>query len=111
MKLDTGDPAFHRRTLTVERQFQGSVLDVADARRFSRLTASWWGIEPDPIEHVVDELSRHAVCSQRPAFKVLLTLDRTDVKVQVIATEPEAPVVEGPARIRSMRPRGPARRP
>lgn len=110
MRAETGNPAIHRPPLTVERQFQGSVFDIADALRFARVTASWWGIEPGPIERVVDELSRRAVCSEPPGFRVSLTLDGTDVRVQVVAMEPGAPVVEGPARIPSARPRDPARR-
>ncbi len=103
MAVDAGHPPFQRRPpLTVERRFQGSVFDVADARRFARMTASWWGIEPGPVEQVVDELSRRAVCSERPGFCVSLTLDGGDVRVRVVEVEPGAPVPEDPSQIRTV---------
>ena len=84
MAADSGHPLLPGRPLTAERHFQGSVFDVAGARRFARVTASWWGVEPGPVEQVVDELSRRAVCSERRGFRVSLTLDGNDVKVCVV---------------------------
>lgn len=106
MQTDSGHPPFHRHPLTVERHFQGSVFDVADARRFARVTASWWDVEPGPVEQVVDELSRRAVCSEQPGFRVSLTLDGRDVRVRVAECEPGDPAHDRPTPFRSVRSRG-----
>lgn len=111
MTVDTAHPPFHR-PLTVERRFRGSVFDVADARRFARVTAGWWGVDAEPIENVVDELARRAVCSEQPGFRIALTLDGSDVRVcfEGIAVASAPPAQEGGAAIRSLRPRDPAPR-
>jgi hypothetical protein len=106
MTVDTAQPPFHPSPLTVERRFRGSVFDVADARRFARVTAGWWGVEAEPVEHVVEELARRAVCSERPGFRVSLTLDGSDVRVCVEEDASDAAAPGGAARIRSLRPRG-----
>lgn len=59
------------------------MFDVADARRFARRTASWWGVDAKQVDQVVDKLARRAVCREKPGFRVLLSLDGTDVKVRV----------------------------
>lgn len=96
-------PQLQGKRLMVERQFQGSVFDVADARRFARVTATWWGVDAAPVEQVVDELARRSVCSQQPRFRVLLSFDGVDVRVRVEQIASCAPVLEGPARIESLR--------
>jgi hypothetical protein len=96
MHVDSEQPPMRRHPLTVERQFKGSVFDVADARRFARMTASWWGVDPEPVENVVDELSRRAVCSRHPGFGVFLTLDGDDVRVRLEEREAEPRGQDGP---------------
>lgn len=96
--------------LTAERQFEGSVFDVADARRFARVTAEWWGVETAAVEEVVEELARSAVCREQPAFRLYLSLEGSDVKVQTDEMAADAPVREGPARLRSVAEPGRARR-
>jgi hypothetical protein len=110
MTANSGHPPFQRRRLSADRQYRGSFFDVADARRFARVTASWWGVDAEPVEHIVDELARRAVCSEQPGFRVSLSLDGTDVGVRVEAMAPDAPMPEGPARTAWLRPRGIVRR-
>ncbi|HVC13622.1 MAG TPA: hypothetical protein VND62_02045 [Acidimicrobiales bacterium] len=93
--------------MTVERHFDGSVFDVADARRFAGDTARWWGVDAGSLEDVIGELSRRAVCSERPGFRVSLTLDRGVVNVQVAEEPPGSGRPEGP--VHSLRPRSAAR--
>ena len=75
-----------RRDFRVERQFEGIVFDVGEARRFARVTALWWGVDPRPVECLVEELARRAVCAVEPAFTVALRLVGEDVRVCVEAT-------------------------
>jgi hypothetical protein len=91
MAVKSRHPLFHRRRYTVERRFQGSVFDVADARRFARLTANWWGVDVQPVDQAVDRLARRAVCSERPGFRLLLSLDGADVEVLVEGIGAESP--------------------
>lgn len=72
-----------QRSYRVERRFRGSVFDVADARRFARRIADWWGVAAAPVECVVDELARRAMCRNEPGFVVALTLDAGAVRIQV----------------------------
>lgn len=71
------------RSFSVERRFEGSVFDIAVARRFARVTALWWGVRPEPLEHRVDELARRAVCEANPAFTVALAVEGANVEVRV----------------------------
>lgn len=91
MAVSSGHPAFHRKRYTVERRYQGSVFDVAHARRFARRTASWWGVDAQQVDQVVDTLARRAVCREQPGFRVLLLLDGADVEVRVEAVEAGGP--------------------
>ncbi len=103
-------PRLHRRWYTVERRYQGSVFDVADARRFARRTANWWGVDVRPVDKVVDKLARRAMCSERPGFRVLLSLDGAVMVVRVEGVAADTSPLEATARISSMCARGDVRR-
>ncbi len=88
-----GDPRHFSReplVLTADRRFEGSVFDLADACRFARVTARWWGVEPAPVEARVENLARLAICRSRPAFRVHLSLDGSDLLVRVDDAVPRA---------------------
>jgi hypothetical protein len=103
-------PRLHRRRYTVERRFEGSVFDVADARRFARRTANWWGVDARSVDRVVDKLARRAMCSEQPGFRVLLSLDGAAMEVRVERVGADTSPVEATARIRSGCARGNLRR-
>lgn len=97
----SGLSPFRRRYYTVERQYQGSVFDVANARRFARCTASWWGVDAQRVDQMVDRLARRAVCNEQPGFRVSLSLDGDDVRVRVEGVGGDVPPLKGRASVES----------
>jgi hypothetical protein len=83
----------------VERQFQGTVFDVANAKRFVRVTATWWGVEAGHVEQIVEELARRVVCSEQPRFRLSLALEGIEMRFHVEQIAADAPAFEGSARV------------
>jgi anti-sigma regulatory factor (Ser/Thr protein kinase) len=92
---------------SVQRRFGPSPLEVADARHLAYTVASEWGLDPDEIMLVVDELATNAVQHARSEFSVALyRTDEAEVLVEVTDGSPEPPRLVRPTLNNATRGRG-----
>jgi two-component sensor histidine kinase len=83
---------------SVERCYGPSPAQVADARHLAHAVASEWGLDPEEIMLVVDELATNAVQHARSQFSVVLyRTGETEVLIEVADGSREPPRLVPPA--------------